>query len=63
MFGNPRHFEILDPMLWIPDSKFLIPESVSVELGFRIPIVSEIQIPWAVFQIPKPRIPDSTSKK
>ena len=45
MFGNPRHFEILDPMLWIPDSKFLIPESVSVELGFQIPIVSEIQIP------------------
>ena len=35
----------------------------SVELGFRISIVSGIQrIPWAVFWIPKPRILDYTSK-
>ena len=32
---------------------------VSVELGFRIPIVSGFQIPWAVFQIPKLRISGS----
>ena len=35
-------------------------QSLSVELGFWIPIVSGI--PWAVIWIPKPRIPDSTSK-
>ena len=33
-----------------------------MKLGFRIPIVCGFQIPWAVFQIPKPTIPDSTSK-
>ena len=35
---------------------------VSVELGFRIPIVSGFQIPWAVFQIPKLRISGSSGK-
>ena len=37
-------------------------DSLSVELEFWIPIVSGFRIPWAVFQIPKPKIPDSTSK-
>ena len=35
---------------------------MSMKLGFQIPIVSGFQIPWAVFQIPKPSILDSTSK-
>ena len=39
---------------WIPDSGYSILDSFSVGLGFRIP--------WAVFRIPKSRIPDSTSK-
>ena len=51
---------------WIPHCGFRIPGTgfwyLSVELGFWIPVVSGIQIPWAVFQIPKPGIPDSMSK-
>ena len=36
---------------------------LTLELGFRIPIVSGMMwIPWMGFRIPKPRIPDSTSK-
>ena len=35
---------------------------MSVKLGFWIPVVSGIQIPWAVFHIPKPRILDSTRR-
>ena len=33
------------------------------QLGFRIPIHSGFRIPWALFRIPKPRIPDSTKNK
>ena len=51
---------------WIPRQGFRIPgtgfQSLSVELEFWIPIVSGFRIPWAVFRIPKPRIPDYTSK-
>ena len=50
----PRQCWILNSTPWIPDSSHWIPNSLSVELGFRIP--------WATFQIPKPRIPDSISK-
>ena len=46
-------------MPWIPDSRQWIPDSLSVELRFWIPIVTGFRIPWAVFRIPKPKIPDS----
>ena len=46
---------------WTPCFGFQIPP-LSVELGFWIPIVSGIWIPWAEFRNPKSRIPDSTSK-
>ena len=46
---------VLDSVSWIPDS-------LSLELGFRNPIVSRIRIPWAVFRIPKTGIPEFASK-
>ena len=46
---------------WIQCRGFRIPgtgfQSSSVELGISIPIILGFQIPWAVFRIPKPRIP------
>ena len=51
---------ILDSTPWISDYRYWIADSLSVEL--RIPIVSGIRIPKAMFQIPKPKIPDSTSR-
>ena len=39
---------------WIPDCQW------NVDFGFRS--LPGFWIPWAVFRIPKPRIPDSTSK-
>ena len=51
---------------WIPRCGFQIPgtgfQSLSVELGFRIPIVNVSRITRVVFRIPKPRIPDSNRK-
>ena len=44
---------ILDSGFGIRDSRYWITDSFAMELGFRISIV---------IQIPKPRIPDSTSK-
>ena len=35
-----RQSWIMDSMLWIPDSSYRITNSLSVDLGFRIPIVS-----------------------
>ena len=46
MWGNLRHSRILD--------------SLSLELGIWIPIVSGIRVPWAVFGISKPR-PDNNN--
>ena len=40
--GNPRQSWILDSALWIPDSRCWIPDFLSLELGFRIPVVSGI---------------------
>ena len=59
--------ETLDSLeFWIPRHWFRISgtgfESMSLELGLGITVVSRIRIPWAVFCIPKPGIPDSTSK-
>ena len=51
---------ILDSTPRISDSRYWIADSLSVELRFRIPIVSGIRTPKAVFQMTKPRIPDST---
>ena len=52
---------------WIPRCRFRISgsgfQTLSLEFGFRISIVIGIRIPWAVFQIPKAKIPDSTSKR
>ena len=59
-YGNPRHSWIPDYTPRILDSRYWILDSLSVELGFWITIVSGIQIPWSIFQIPKPRIRDST---
>ena len=50
-------FHAVDSGFYLLDSR-----SFSVELGFRIRIVSGFRIPTPVFRIPKPRIPDSTSK-
>ena len=48
---------------WIPRLGFRIPgtgsQSLSTELNSNR---YGIRTPWAVFQIPKPRVPDSTSK-
>ena len=48
---------------WIPDSRYWETDSLSVERGFRILIVSGIPDSWVVFRIPKPRIQDSTAKR
>ena len=54
---------------WISDTGFRI-NSLSVVLGFQIPIAAgfrmarvEFWIPKIKFRIPKPRIPNSTSKR
>ena len=39
---NPRQSRILDSTPWIPDSRYWILDSLSVELGFRIPIIGWI---------------------
>ena len=49
----------MDFWFQIPGTGF---QYLSVELGFWIPIVSGFRILWAVLQIPKHRISDSTSK-
>ena len=55
---------LLDSEFLALDSRFqmLDSDSLLVEIGFRIPIVTGFQIPAAEFRIPKPRILDSTSK-
>ena len=42
MWGNPSQSWVLDSTPWIPDSRYWILDSLSVELGFQIPIVSGI---------------------
>ena len=49
-------------MLWIRDSLLWIPDSLSVEAGLRILPLAGFRIPQSRLRIPKPRIPDSTSK-
>ena len=59
---DPRQFWILDPTPWIPDSSYWIPDLFhwNSDSGFQLSV--GFQIPTAVFRIPNPRIPDSTSK-
>ena len=61
--GKPRQSWILNSTPWILDSRHRI--KVSVELGFWIPIVSGMldSLRRILNPNPKPRIPDSTSKK
>ena len=51
-----RGFRTLDSRYWIPR----IFCQLTLDSGFQSPV--GLRIPWAVFQIQKPRIPDSTSK-
>ena len=57
MQGNPRQSWILDSTQWIPDFQAPNPGSLSMELGFPIPIVSGI--PDSLSCIPDSRAPDS----
>ena len=50
---NTRHFWILDSTLWDLDSRYWILDSLSVRLGFRIPIISGI--PDSLSWIPESR--------
>lgn len=50
-------FQDVDSRFNVMDSRL----SASV-LGFRITIIAEFRIFWAVFRMPKPRIPETTSK-
>ena len=56
---------VLDSGFHDVDSWFQVlnSDSLSVELGFRIPIVSGFWIPWTVFPVPKPRTQDSGTHK
>ena len=55
---------VLDSGYHVMDSGFeeVNPNSSSMELGFRIPIVGGIPDSLSCIWIPKPRIPDSTSQ-
>ena len=55
MLENPQQSWILDPMLWIPDP-------LSVQLGFQIPISSRIPDSLSCSGFHSPRILDSTTK-
>ena len=50
------------PTPWFPDSRYLISDSLSVELGFRIATISGIQDSLSCIPDLKPRIPESISK-
>ena len=60
--GNPR--QSVDSGFHAMDSGFQVLNFslCEGELRFWIPIICEIPDSWAVFRIPKPRIPDFTSK-
>ena len=62
MLGNPRHSWILDSTPWIPDSIYWIPDLFQWNLDSGFELLVGFRIPTPVFRIPRPRIPDSTSK-
>ena len=55
MYGNSRQSWILDSM----DYRNWISDSLCVELGFRIPILSWIPDSLSCITIPKPKISES----
>ena len=66
MWGNPTQL-VLYSGFHAMDSGFHVLDSGSFVTGTWIPdsgfqSLVRLRIPWAVFRIPKPRIPDSTSK-
>ena len=61
MLGN-RHSWILDSTPWIPDSIYWIPDLFQWNLDSGFELLVGFRIPTPVFRIPRPRIPDSTSK-
>ena len=61
MQGNPRQSWILDSMPWDPDSRYSMDSSLCKRiLDSEFQSLMRFRTPWAVFRIPKPRIPDST---
>ena len=54
---------MLDSTLWIPESRYWIPDLFSVELGFRISIVSGFPDSLGWIPVPQPRIPESNRKR
>ena len=62
MEENPRHSSILDSTPWIPDSIYWIPDLFQWNLDSGFELLVGFRIPTPVFRIPRPRIPDSTSK-
>ena len=64
MLGNPRQSSILDSGFHTVDPRFQLLDSnlCQWKLDSGSPKFAGFQIPWAVFRIPKPRTPDSTSK-
>ena len=57
-----RHSWILDSTPWIPNSIYWIPDLFQWNLDSGFELLVGFRIPTPVFRIPKPRIPDSTSK-
>ena len=63
MKGNPRQSWILDSKPWMPDSRYWVPVFVTgTHSGFRIQSFVDSGFLELSTRIPKPRIPDSTSK-
>ena len=61
--SHPAPCKFIQDNLSIPDSRYWIQDSLFVDLGIGIPMtLTGFRIHWAKFQIPKPRIPDSTIK-
>ena len=60
VFYLTRESSILDSKPWIPDSRYWILYRWNLDSGFQSLV--GFRIPWAVFRIPKSRIPDSTTK-
>ena len=53
---------ILDSTPWIPDSRYRIPDSWSVNLEYGFQSLAGFRILLAVLRIPRPRISDSKQK-
>ena len=45
---------------WIPDSNYRIPDLFQLNLDSGFQSLVGFRTPWAVFRVPRPRIPDST---